>query len=268
MVSVAYHTHTGMCRATNEDALVIADLSARDAGISGQTAVYRVGAGGGLLMAVSDGLGGAVAGEIASQLAVTVLHDILKTMSHHRDPASLLKLAIEITNWRVYDHAEKNPELTGMGTTLTAVLVQSGVAYIAQVGDSRAYLLRGDRITQITRDQTLAQLLLDGGIFEPGQYNPARNHVLIQALGTEPSVQVALSTQELRQDDHLLICSDGLSNKVRAQEIERMVRQGPDLPDACRKLIDLANERGGEDNITVILARLDKGGSNPRRLAA
>jgi len=145
-----------------------------------------------------------------------------------------------------------------MGTTLTAAIISNGVAYIAQVGDSRAYLLRGKDITQITKDQSLVQRWVDAGILEPeeAQTNPYRN-VLTQSIGNGPAVKVALTEFPLYRNDYLLLCSDGLSNKISLQEMRQAVLKSNSISETCRKLIDEANRRGGEDNITVIVARFD-----------
>jgi hypothetical protein len=144
-----------------------------------------------------------------------------------------------------------------MGATVTAVFLRGGTACIAQVGDSRAYLIRGSRIKQLTKDQSLAQALVDSGAITPDQMSLVPQNVIVQALGTNPVVQVALTSVELCRNDHLLICSDGLSGKVNPEEMCEIIRDLPDLDSACRRLVDEANERGGEDNITVIVARFD-----------
>jgi hypothetical protein len=144
-----------------------------------------------------------------------------------------------------------------MGATLTAVLVHHNLAYIAQVGDSRAYLVRGGRIKQLTKDQSLIQLLTDSGALQPDQLSAVPHNVIMQALGTAPTVQVAMSVVELSRNDYLLLCSDGLSNKVEPEEMVNVIEGADGITSACRKLVELANERGGEDNITVIVASFD-----------
>jgi protein phosphatase len=144
-----------------------------------------------------------------------------------------------------------------MGATLTAVLIHRKRAYVAEVGDSRAYVLRGSRFVQVTRDQSLAQRLLDSGEITREQVEtfPQRNRIL-QAIGTEPSVTVALNRFTLRRGDRILLCSDGLSGMVKDEEIRGILLTVPDLDAACARLIDMANANGGGDNVTVVLAEM------------
>jgi serine/threonine protein phosphatase PrpC len=130
-------------------------------------------------------------------------------------------------------------------------------AYIAQVGDSRGYLIRGDQVKQLTKDQSLVQLLLDSGAIKQNQINSVPQNVIMQALGTSATVEVAMATVELCKDDLLVACTDGLSNKVTAEEIAETLRGAESLNAGCRRLVEMANERGGEDNITLVAARFD-----------
>lgn len=256
VVSVSARTDIGRQRAGNEDALLVADLaSPEDCLDSGQT-LHTVGERGTLLV-VSDGMGGAAAGEIASEFAVTTVRDALLELSVDVEVSDRLTLAAQSANARIWNHAQENPELTGMGATLTAVLVQDALAYIAQVGDSRAYLMRGEEIKQLTKDQSLAQLLIEAGMVDSEQAARVPQNVIMQALGTQPEVRVTVTSVQLSSRDGLLVCSDGLSNKVADHEMLEAVRQSPDLGAACKRLVEMANERGGEDNITVIIARFD-----------
>ncbi|MGH9825502.1 MAG: protein phosphatase 2C domain-containing protein, partial [Blastocatellia bacterium] len=168
-----------------------------------------------------------------------------------------MKRAAETANESIWNQAQSNPSLTGMGATLTAVLVEGTSALIAQVGDSRAYMIRGDQIKQVTKDQSLIQLLMESGAIKPDQASSVPQNVIMQALGTSPIVQVAITSVQLYRNDYLLLCSDGLSNKVQTEEMKQVVQLSPDLAAGCRKLVEMANERGGEDNITVIIARFD-----------
>lgn len=256
LVSVFARTDIGMQRSGNEDAFLVADLTTGKIGLGPDMSTHRVGERGSL-MVVSDGMGGAVAGEIASELAVTTIRESLMEMPADLDISERLRMATEIANDRIWNHAQQNPELAGMGATVTAVLVQGATAYIAQVGDSRAYLVRGSNIKQLTKDQSLAQMLLDTGAIEPDQINTVPQNVIMQALGTQPIVKVVLTAVELCQNDWLLICSDGLSNKIHAEEMRQLTENASDLTSVCRRLVETANERGGEDNITVIVARFD-----------
>lgn len=256
MLSVSGFTDVGMHRSGNEDAFLVADLTTGHVGLSPDVQTHQVGSRGTLLV-VSDGMGGAVAGEIASELAVESLRESLMDMPADFGAPDKLKMAAEVANERIWNHARQNPELTGMGATLTAVLVHSTVAYIAQVGDSRAYLIRGERIKQLTKDQSLAQMLIDSGAISPEQAHSVPQNVIMQALGTQPTVKVVMSAVQLCRNDYLLLCSDGLSNKIVPDEISNRIQESSDLTALCRSLIETANERGGEDNITVVVGRFD-----------
>ena len=145
-----------------------------------------------------------------------------------------------------------------MGATLTAVLIHGNRAYVAEVGDSRAYVLRGSLFVQLSHDQSAVQLLLDAGTLtrEEAETFPYRN-VILQAIGMKPSVVVALNRFTLRRGDRILLCSDGLSGPVKDDEMRSILTAAPTLDAACATLIDLANSRGGEDNITVVLAEMN-----------
>lgn len=254
-VSFSACTEKGNRRGINEDSFLIADLTTGDVRLAACTYAHTVGRRG-ILMAVADGIGGAAGGQIASRLAVTSVRETLMSFSNNREIVDQMKLAAEIASRCIYTHAQERPDLMGMGTTLTAALVYGSTAYICQIGDSRAYLIRGQRVKQLTRDQTLAQLLFGNMDIEADRIAHAYQNVLTQALGTGPSVQVAITSAELCQNDHLLVCSDGLSNEVAPEEIKRIVREETDLTAACRRLAGMAVERDGEDDITVILARV------------
>jgi protein phosphatase len=255
-LSVFGRTDVGMQRSGNEDAFLVADLTTGNVGLGLEPSAIPVGERGSLLV-VSDGMGGAVAGEVASELAVTTLRESLMEMPGDFGAAEQLKIAAEIANERIWNHARLNPELTGMGATLTGVLVYFDIAYIAQVGDSRAYLIRGRQIKQLTKDQSLVQMLLDAQAITPEQASSVPQNVIMQALGTQPVVKVVMTGVKLCKNDFLLLCSDGLSNKVTPEEMRRVVLESENVNNACRRLIEMANERGGEDNITVVIAHFD-----------
>jgi len=245
-----------MHRSGNEDSFLVADLTAGKIGLGPDVSTHQLGERGSLMI-VSDGMGGAAAGEIASEMAVTTMRESLSEMTSSTEISEQLKAAAEIANERIWNRSQDNPELSGMGATLTAVLVQGTTAYIAQVGDSRAYLMRREQIKQLTKDQSLAQMLVDSGAIKPDQMDSVPQNVIMQAMGTQPAVKVAMTAVQLFRNDCLVICSDGLSNKIPPNELREMIQEVGDLTDACRLLIDKANERGGEDNITVIIARFD-----------
>ncbi len=265
-------TDMGRVRTNNEDAFLISNLA--DAAVTQEGAQAETAAGEvrafeagehAVLLAVSDGMGGADAGEVASALVVESLRRAMSEAGGKLDWNEATKLAVETANREVWS-AARAPGRKGMGATVTAVCVQGDHAHIAEVGDSRAYLLRNSRIRQVTRDQSFVQYLVDAGALKPEEAAtyPMKN-VVLQAMGQNPDVQVALGRLELRRGDKLLLCSDGLSGKLKSEEMLAKIQQAASLEDACRALVDLANERGGEDNITVVLARVDgEGLSVPR----
>jgi serine/threonine protein phosphatase PrpC len=247
-------TDPGRVRKNNEDAFLIAHLAdAADGKAPAETATFEADEHA-VILAVSDGMGGADAGEVASALVVQSLREAM--MSAQGDWDAVTKTAVEKANRAVWD-AAKEPGKKGMGATVTAVCVHENQAHIAEVGDSRAYLVRNNKIRQVTRDQSFVQFLVDSGALKPEEAEkyPMKN-VVLQAMGQNPDVQVALGRLELRRGDRLLLCSDGLSGMVKAEEMRDALERSKSIDDACRKLIDLANERGGEDNVTVVIAEL------------
>jgi protein phosphatase len=169
-----------------------------------------------------------------------------------------MREAVELANQQIYAYAREHPEVRGMGTTVTAAGVNGDDLYLAQIGDSRAYLVRNGEAIQLTKDQSLMQRLVDAGeLTEEEAEQSERRNIILQALGPDPRVKVDLTHQTLRRGDTLIICSDGLSGLVRREEFRDMVADHPELSDLCAGLIDLANERGGPDNITVVAAHFE-----------
>lgn len=255
-ISLFAETNIGMRRSINEDSCLIADLEAGNKETTSQLLTHQIGEHG-YLMVVSDGMGGAAAGEVASDFAVQTMLEKLLKLTTERSIPEQLREAAEAANQRIWNHAEENPELSGMGATLTAIIAHDGKAHIAQVGDSRAYLVRQGTIEQLTKDQSLVQTLLDSGMVQPDQAHLIPQNVILQALGTQPSVNAVMTELELCRNDALLMCSDGLSNKIKPEEMVEIIRNAQSLEAAGANMIALANERGGEDNITVILAKFD-----------
>jgi PPM family protein phosphatase len=254
LISVSALTDIGLLRSRNEDSFSVTDLTTGEAEFEADATPHKLGERGALLV-VADGMGGAVAGKLASEMTVAALRDALIHDSSTLSLSVRLAHATETANHQVYEFATQNPELKGMGTTLTAVLVQNNSAYISQVGDSRAYLIRDEKIHQLTKDQTLVQRLLDDGRITPEEALNYSKHVILQAIGPNPTVDYALGAIELQHNDCLLLCSDGLSGNVNSDELLDAVHKSPTLADACNLLVDLANERGGDDNITVVIAK-------------
>ncbi len=266
MVEIFALSDVGRTREHNEDAFVVADLAS---GTPIQfTHVIRQGAGkAGHLFMVADGMGGAAAGELASETAVDVVLRFLREQWAPRrstDPATFavaLESATEMANSAIYRHATEHPELRGMGTTATIAGLLGDELYLAQVGDSRGYLVRDGVARQITKDQSLMQKLIEAGeISEEAAEQSERRNIILQALGPEAVIRIDLTHQRVRRGDVLILCSDGLSGVVRSEEIGRTVSEEHDLQLICRRLIALANALGGPDNITVVAARFDGAG--------
>jgi serine/threonine protein phosphatase PrpC len=262
-VSVVGKTDLGRTREHNEDTFLVADLSVQNASLQREVRDHVVGPKGSLFL-VADGMGGAVAGELASQMATEIIYTHLSTV-WTTDPASSqerfayrMKEAVELANHRIYEYAREHPELRGMGTTATVAGVLGDGLWLAQIGDSRAYLARGGEIIQITKDQSLMQRLVDAGELTQEEADQSeRRNIILQALGPDPRVKVDLTHQALRRGDALVICSDGLSGQVRREEIGELIESSAGLSELCTALIDLANGRGGPDNITVVAARFE-----------
>jgi len=264
-VHVFGESDVGRTREHNEDAFAVADLStATKLPFVGRVPQTVTPGPRGLLFMVADGMGGAAAGEIASSMAVDV---VLQELSSRWSKAgagdagtfaAALQAAATVANERIFQFASEHPEYRGMGTTATIAGVLGDMLYIAQVGDSRAYLVRGDEARQMTKDQSLMQRLIDAGEItaEEAEVSDRRN-IILQALGPEGVVSVDVTHQALRRGDTLVLCSDGLSGVVRDQEISRVAHEEPDVAALCARLIEKANASGGPDNITVVAARFE-----------
>jgi protein phosphatase len=217
------------------------------------------------LFVVADGMGGAQAGEVASEMAVQSFDAGLPDGA----PAEGLVRVIEDANRRIHERSRSEEERAGMGTTVTAAYVGRDEVTIAHVGDSRAYLLRGGDLIRLTRDHSLVGELVARGKLteEQAEAHPQRS-VITRALGPEPSVQVDVQTYQAREGDVFLLCSDGLTSMVTEPRLKPIFEQAQNLEDAGRRLIDAANEAGGRDNITVVLFRLEAVAAAPGSAAA
>jgi protein phosphatase len=247
----------GRRRSINEDDLAVVDLQDRRVFDPPEIESHPI-AGKGLLLAVCDGVGGHRAGEIASELCLEVLVEEFEELSGPDcAPDEAFRKAVENVNARVWKKAGKDPKLHGMATTLTAVVVCPSNMIVAQVGDSRAYLLRKNTLTQLTRDQSFVETMVSSGALseEEAKASPYRNMIL-QAIGREKKVDVALEQIAPEPGDVLLLCTDGLCGVVGSDAIARAMAR-PLLEEGVRELIGMANEAGGPDNITVLVARVD-----------
>jgi PPM family protein phosphatase len=255
LASVFGISDVGMCRTNNEDAFMISDLGAYQVIQSTRGGWHESRGVGetGLLLSVSDGMGGAAAGEVASAITVGSLREWLKEYYAGGD-RTRLRVAVARASNEVREAAQ-TVERQGMGATLSAVFVKGTNAHVASVGDSRVYLIRGQRITLLTRDHTYVQYLVDNGAMtrEAAEESPYKN-VLLQAMGSASLMSIDVGRFELRRGDRILLCSDGLSRKVTEDEMCDVVLGCGSLEAGCTHLVNLANARGGEDNITVVFA--------------
>ena len=255
----------GLVRTNNEDSFLIATPT-RDFANQNPAELSGIIPQNGTMFIVADGMGGAQAGEVASRMAVeTVGRNFINALEKQAvlDQQSLITALTETireANELIFQQGQKNTELNGMGTTLTAATVFGSTILFAQLGDSRAYLARKGVISQMTKDQSLvAQMVASGSLTpEEAKTHPQRN-VILQALGIQNQVEVAITLAELRRGDQIVLCSDGLSGKVDVEEIREFLEKFEPKA-ACQGLVRMARERGGEDNITVIVARFNGDG--------
>lgn len=230
----------GRVRMSNEDSVAFVIPSSLDPA-----------AGRGCLFLVADGMGGHAAGEIASAIAVEVVR--LVYYSQSKPAPESLRLAFESAHRAIFEHSENNPECRGMGTTCTALAIHDGRFWLAHVGDSRAYLLRGGHLRQLTQDQTLHAQMIREGLMTKEESKAARGgNVILQALGTAMAVVPDIAEQgiALNEADRLILCSDGLWNMVEDARIADIAARLPPQ-EACRQLVDAALEAGGYDNVSA-----------------
>jgi PPM family protein phosphatase len=269
LVELHAKTDVGRVRRGNEDNFLLLDLATARTwsgsdGPENPEDLRRFDIGDqGLVMVVSDGMGGALAGDVASRMAIEAVRDVLTGNNANGpecDPDSslvdCLKHATMQANRNIHYKSLEDSRCSGMGATLTGAAVKDDKLDLIQVGDSRAYVMRGQQIRLATKDQSLVQQLVDvGQISEAEAETHMFRNVILQALGAQNELTPATARIQLRQGDMLLLCSDGLSGKLRNEEIREIVAAAGDLGAACSALVAEANNRGGEDNITVVLAR-------------
>ena len=252
MLEIAFKTDVGCVRPHNEDSIAI------DSEIG--------------LLVLADGMGGYQAGEVASGIATDLVvremrTGVLQSFSNitviegEGSPPSqtrLLRRAIEHANAAIYEAGSTQVHLSGMGTTVVAVFFWADKASIAHVGDSRLYRLRGSNLQRITKDHSLVQELIDHGFYTPEQARTSpQRHLVTRALGLEGTVRVEASEIQVESEDIFLLCSDGLTDMVSDEDICLVIKTlSGDLMQAAEQLIEIANDQGGRDNISVVLARM------------
>ncbi|MBM4380141.1 MAG: Stp1/IreP family PP2C-type Ser/Thr phosphatase [Deltaproteobacteria bacterium] len=221
------------------------------------------------LFIVADGMGGHAGGGTASRMAVETVNGIMRKAKEAPDTPfvrsdslkdalipEVLRGAVEQACAAIFQEAQKQPRLQGMGTTVISLLVQDEYAFFAHVGDSRAYLMRGDLIQQVSEDHSLVNEQIKAGMITAEEAKNSRyKNIITRSVGFESEVQVDVMGVVCELGDHFLLCSDGLANLVEDREMLDLVRAGP-FEEVPKKLVALANERGGDDNITVILVKM------------
>ncbi len=274
MVEIYATSHIGRVRKGNEDNYLVLHLSASKTWTSSQSPdKFEIESqkievdNTGLVLAVSDGMGGALAGEVASKMAVETVSERLlgedpdETVSPASYNESLIAKLYDATvsaNYIIHQQGRSDPQYNGMGATFTGVGITREAVDLIQVGDSRAYLIRNAKIHQLTKDQSLVQQLIDANQISAEEAEThALKNVILQALGAQNEIYPVPARLYPQRDDILLLCSDGLSNKVSNENMQRIILDNIDQLDAaCSELVKEANERGGEDNITLVIAKL------------
>ncbi len=265
-LNVFGRTDVGQIREHNEDNFLVADLTKKTRNLTESERRPVVGERG-VVLGVCDGMGGAAAGEVASQMAVNIIYERFvdaEPPSDHDSLARRLVRAVEAAGQRIFNEARMDRSRRGMGTTATIAALVDSRMFVAQVGDSRAYILRNGQMMQVTRDQSLVTQLIEAGqLTEEEAETFEHNNIILQALGTADTVQVNLTYIDLRRGDRLMMCSDGLTGMIRAEEIRQVLINQVDPLQACKELTDRANAAGGHDNITVIVADFEGDGLKP-----
>src|SRR5260370_13488632 len=271
IVELHAKSDVGRVRRGNEDNFLVLELSKQQTWTATDGAEEPTNMGNfelgekGLVLVVSDGMGGALAGDVASRMAVDSVREMImgndseKACDPEESLVECLKSATVYANRAIHHKSQEDSRCAGMGATFTGAAVRGDFLDLVQVGDSRGYIIRKDQIRLATKDQSLVQQLVDvGQISEAEADTHMFRNVILQALGAQSDVTPATGRIGLRRGDILLLCSDGLSGKLRSEDIQNIVTGNRELSKACDELIAEANNRGGECNITVILARFNR----------
>jgi len=248
-MQIAYKSDVGSVRSLDEDSVVIIEYSA-----SHETERLRK-----IFAIVADGMGGYSKGEVASYLATKAISEhvmslFLKKSVDQKEYEETLQKGFRKANELIMDYALNHPECMNMGTTASATIIDGEHICVGHVGDTRVYVISENSITQITKDHSLVQQLIDEGKItaEDARNHPQKN-VITRAIGVGSDLEVDVLSRTLKNKDYVLLCCDGLVNEVKDEEIMTVVIGSKTLQDACNRLVDLANERGGRDNISVIV---------------
>jgi len=239
-IEAAHLTDIGKKRKHNEDALGFFNLSEDE-----------------VLAVVADGMGGHASGEVASRMAVEIIQEVYSKERMEQDVLEALKSAFEVANFTILQKSLEQEDLNGMGTTATALVIKGDQTFVGHMGDSRAYLFRNATVHQLTKDHSMVSRMVEQGLLskEEAQHHPQRN-VIYKTLGVNRDADLDLvGPLSIQGDDIFLLCSDGLTNLVSDEELLKIVKK--EAPEkACEKLIQLANKRGGHDNITIQILKV------------
>lgn len=246
-------TEVGCVRERNEDAFVVVNLATQEAGLGTGTRVQELDTG--TLVGVCDGMGGAAAGDVASKMAAEVFQNQIQAAAPFQDSASAqqaLLSALGAANRAIADYAKANPQRQGMGTTLTAALIFGPELHVAHIGDSRAYLLRGQHFQQLTTDHSVVGQMIASGQLTPAQARDFEHrNVLLQALGVQPAISPEIVIAPICAGDRLLLCSDGLTGPLPDEQVLELFKLHEDPVRCARVLTEAACAAGGPDNVTV-----------------
>ena len=238
-------TDVGQVRTVDEDSILAADLSF---GVNSESSKF-------LLLAVADGMGGHAKGEEASKIALNAIaRAVIPDLLNNTSFTKILEKGIQNANQDILDYTAKNPEASGMGTTSVCAVVKDNQIHLANVGDSRAYRVSDDEICRVTKDHSYVQALIDEGEIteEQAREHPRKNEIT-RAVGIMPSIEVDTMKLTLDSDESLLLCCDGVIAHLSDDDIHKIIRDSPDPQTACQEIVDMANERGGSDNISLII---------------
>ena len=238
-------TDVGQVRTVDEDSILAADLSF---GVNSESSKF-------LLLAVADGMGGHAKGEEASKIALNAIaRAVIPDLLNNTSFTKILEKGIQNANQDILDYTAKNPEASGMGTTSVCAVVKDNQIHLANVGDSRAYRVSDDEICRVTKDHSYVQALIDEDEIteEQAREHPRKNEIT-RAVGIMPSIEVDTMKLTLGSDESLLLCCDGVIAHLSDDDIHKIIRDSPDPQTACQEIVDMANERGGSDNISLII---------------
>ena len=238
-------TDVGQVRTVDEDSILVADLSF---GVNSKSSNFH-------LLVVADGMGGHAKGEEASKIALSAIsRSVISELVNDTPFTKLLEQGIQNANQDILDYTTRHPESSGMGTTSVCAIVEGNAVHLANVGDSRAYVISDDEIRRVTKDHSFVQSLVDQGeITEAESREHPQKNVITKAVGIGTSIEADTMRLTLDSDESLLLCCDGVIAHLPDDDIHKIIRDSPDPQTACQEIVDMANERGGSDNISLII---------------